>query len=227
MRLTLLRNEDLAEGLANGQPVRTLPSSSWNQTPTALSRGADGSVHARTADKLKHGMFQLYFVKANDLSGREGRSALDDVPTYTATWQKIETEAHGSMWQVPVELGCASTIHKSQGSTEPLIYACLENTWAHGLAYVITSRTPLEENMQCIGVPPRDLARDIASAVWDARKDVSVAQSTWCTLSEQEKQNIWSPENSHDENHRCEFCKARPVQEQILHKVLHDKLRFR
>ena len=106
--------------------------------------------------------------------------------------------------------------------TAPLIHACLENIWAHGMTYVVTFRTRLEENLCCIGVPPQDLAENVATAVWDARQELCTALEVWKTLNEEDRDAFL--ENEHVL--ACPFCAGKSAHEKLLHDVLHNKQCF-
>ena len=222
MRLTLLHNINLEEGLANGQKMRLLPSASWSHEPERLERGRDGTARAKDVHHLSNDKFQVFVAKEKDMEDASKHSNLGALRTYTLQFVETDVERYGRQCQIPVELGYASSIHKSQGATEPRIWACLENIWAHGMAYVVTSRTRFEEELRCIGVPPRDLAADVAKAVWDAREEVTTAIDVWKYLADDVRQEFQGKVHSIP----CQFCACRSQREQVLHTVLHDRRRF-
>ena len=76
----------------------------------------------------------------------EGKSCLPDVPKCvairpaSAEWTNNSGKSLSRL-QIPLKLGWAITIHKSQGQTLDKVWIHLENaTWAAGLEYVALSR---------------------------------------------------------------------------------------
>ena len=222
MRLTLPHNKDLEECFANGQKMCLLPSASWSHVPEQIQRGRDGTVHAKQIHHLSNDKFEVFVAKEKDLQEAVKEGDLGALKTYSLHFVETDVDRYGRQCQIPVELGYASSIHKSQGSTELRIWACLENIWAHGMAYVVTSRTRLEEDLRCIGVPPRDVAEEVAKVVWDAREDVSTALQVWNSMDDDAKQVFLQTENGV----QCTFCNDESVNEQELHNVLHDRQQF-
>ena len=208
--------------MRNCQKVRLLPSASWSHEPDRIEVGQDGTVHAKQVDNLKNDKFQVFVAMEKDMDAAAAKGDLGSLRTHTLEFVETDIDRYGRQCQIPVELGYASSIHKSQGSTEPLIHACIENIWAHGMTYVVTSRTRLEENLCCIGVPPQDLAENVATTVWDARQRLRNALEVWKTLNEEDRDAFLE----HEHVLACPFCAGKSPHEKLLHDVLHDKQCF-
>ena len=114
LRLTLLHNKDLEQGLANGQKVRLLPSASWSHEPDRIEVGQDGTVHAKQVDNLKNDKFQVFVAMEKDMDAAAAKGDLGSLRTHTLELVETDIDRYGRQCQIPVELGYASSIHKSQ-----------------------------------------------------------------------------------------------------------------
>ena len=133
----------------------------------------------------------VYFTKEGvpDEAATVGSSKVTAV-----TWakQKVLNDVMGDVQQVPIESGYASSIHKSQGLTLPRVHGLLEGIFAHGQSYVLISRTPDNDQVWLVGVPPKDILLDVMLAV---EKQHAVAQSflqIWSSIDLQTKKKVTS-----------------------------------
>ena len=60
-----------------------------------------------------------------------------------------------------------------------MVYAILEGLFAHGQVYVQISRTPMEMDFLCVGVPPRDIFCAVVDRVKMKQRVISKLCSEW------------------------------------------------
>jgi len=167
-RLMLLRNIDVSKRLANGVTLRLLPRRSWSVTP---KRDLLGSHVARPVSVHTNPDLQIY-VQKDDQRRRESMVQIEGVnafPLGYASEETIDAYGLGPVTTLPVSPAYACTVHKGQGLTIRQVLAMLEGLFAHGQVYVLTSRTPLEKDFSCVGVPPKDLLVAVLSRVQELR----------------------------------------------------------
>jgi len=170
-RTMLLRNIDVAgRGLTNGSTLRLLPRNSWSGAASRNQMGrqdAQGRWRVRHVSLLNEPDFSVYAEK-DDGHRLEQRVHVkgDGVHVFgVAKEDTVDQLGLGSVNAIPMALAYACTVHKGQGLTIHVVLAILEGLFAHGQVYVQTSRTPLEENFCCVGVPPQDLFQEVLHAV--------------------------------------------------------------
>ena len=109
------------------------------------------------------GDFFVFAVKEADMAKARDTATTSNPPCLPLNCIGIHKEPPrenldlGDIETIPGQLAYATTVHKGQGLTIEQVLALLESLFAHGQVYVQTSRTPLEKNFKCIGVPPRDI----------------------------------------------------------------------
>jgi len=170
-RTMLLRNIDVAgRGLTNGTTLRLLPRNSWSGAASRNQMGsqdAQGRWRVRHVSLLNEPDFSVYAEK-DDGHRLEQRVHVKGDGVHVFGIAKEDTADQlglGSVNAIPLGLAYACTVHKGQGLTIHAVLAILEGLFAHGQVYVQTSRTPLEENFCCVGVPPQDLFQEVLHAV--------------------------------------------------------------
>ncbi len=153
MRVMLLHNISPHAGWANGALCRLLSSNSWTGNASPLFKNPDGSFSAKTiflSNKDQHPEFNVR-VSKNGSSSSENQ--VTSVPVRTDVAQSTQQE-----WtQVQLTLAYALTGHKAQGLTLPVSYIGLVNIFGFGLPYTLFTRTPFENSIYLVGVPPRDV----------------------------------------------------------------------
>ena len=81
------------------------------------------------------------------------------IPARTDVSSMHGSEAHWT--QVQATPAYALTCHKAQSLTLRLAYVGLMNTFTFGTLYTIFTRTKFENNICCVGVPPKDMLIDL------------------------------------------------------------------
>ena len=158
MRVMLLMNLDVSHGWANGTRARLLARDSWTAPREYLSQNPDGSFAVATValgDKEKCQEFNVRVVKDDDASiAKAVRYNEHDFQMV-----HVGTESSGNqVWsQCQMTLAYALTGHKAQGLNMPITRIGLDGIFGFGLPYTLITRTPFQENIYFVGVPPLDV----------------------------------------------------------------------
>ena len=164
-RLILLHNLDVSNHWANGTRCRLLSQRAWTgeckRLEKPFKKGDPVSCHQVFLENTRlYPEFNLHVIR--DVEGtvlKEIRWHEDDVqliPTRTDITSGPYTGE--KKWkQVQAALAYALTGHKSQGLTMDTVYIGWFKIFGFGLPYTMCTRTPWEENLYFVGVPPYDI----------------------------------------------------------------------
>ena len=164
-RLILLHNLDVTNHWANGTRCRLLAqralTGECRRLEKPLKKGDALPCHQVFLENTRlHPEFNLHVIR--DVEGtvlKEIRWHEDDVqliPTRTDVSSGPYTGE--KKWrQVQAALAYALTGHKSQGLTMDTVYIGWFKIFGFGLPYTMCTRTPWEENLYFVGVPPYDI----------------------------------------------------------------------
>ena len=165
MRLMLLHNLNVANNWANGTRVRLLASQSWTGVAHKMqsSRVKEKTwektqVYLHEADKFPE--FNVKVVKDEECTlAKRVKFADADVSLIPVREDKTRTyKGTEERWkQVQAALAYALTAHKAQGLTMDTVYLCWLKMFGFGIPYTMCTRTPWEDNMYFVGVPPFDV----------------------------------------------------------------------
>ena len=173
--------------------MRALPSESWSRHVVSKPRkdATNPKPVVTHIDATQIDDFMVYFTKegVSDESATVGNSKVTAV-----TWakQKVLNDVMGDVQQVPVESGYASSIHKSQGLTLTRVHGLLEGIFAHGQTYVLISRTPDNDQVWLVGVPPQDILLDVMLAVEKQQTVAIHFLQEWKSIDSQLKRLVTS-----------------------------------
>ena len=168
MRVMLISNIAVDERFANGTQGRLLH---WHPGATESKRRA---LPAYCGELLAR------FCKETSLSKVEMIPDMDFMDL-GARQETLNTRGEPILLQLCVVPAYALTVHKTQAlSIKHLVLGSLEGVFALGQVYVLISRVTDPQNFYLLGVPPRDLLEDVASALIEQGISVDEFFDTAC-----------------------------------------------
>ena len=168
MRVMLISNIAVDERFANGTQGRLLH---WHPGATESKRRA---LPAYCGELLAR------FCKETSLSKVEMIPDMDFMDL-GARQETLNTRGEPILLQLCVVPAYALTVHKTQAlSIKHLVLGSLEGVFALGQVYVLISRVTDPQNFYLLGVPPRDLLEDLASALIEQGISVDEFFETAC-----------------------------------------------
>ena len=169
MRVMLTSNLAVDERFANGTQGRLLH---WHPGATESKRRA---LPAYSGELLAR------FCKESSLSKVEMVPDMDFMDL-GARQETLNTRGEPILLQLPLVPAYALTVHKTQAlSIKHQVIGCLEGIFAHGQLYVLISRVTDPRNFHWIGLPPKDMLEDVASALIAKGIDVDEFFEKACT----------------------------------------------
>ena len=168
MRVMLISNIAVDERFANGTQGRLLH---WHPGATESKRRA---LPAYCGELLAR------FCKETSLSKVEMIPDMDFMDL-GARQETLNTRGEPILLQLCVVPAYALTVHKTQAlSIKHLVLGSLEGVFALGQVYVLISRVTDPQNFYLLGVPPKDMIEDVASALIEQGISVDEFFDTAC-----------------------------------------------
>jgi len=158
---------DIAGGWANGTRVRLLATQSWTPLKNVkhgLRRTEDAKgnpmYHAETLCLDPYKEFHVRVIKdeksTTEKTVKYRKEDLMQIAPRKETG-KTKFTLHSQYTQLPVTPAYALTAHKAQGLTMDKVYISWVHMFGFGVPYTMMTRTPHEDNIYFVGVPPQDV----------------------------------------------------------------------
>ena len=146
-QVTLLKNLNVAEGLCNGSRGVVTGFTAYNNSKNGNRNNGNSNSNSNNRQKNRRARFEYPIVRFTN-----GKEIIITHQTWTF---KSGNSIVATRKQIPLDLGWALSIHKSQGMTLDRVQVSLAKVFECGQAYVAVSRAKSLDGLSIIDFDPK------------------------------------------------------------------------